>query len=54
MIEVIKQQFAPSMSDVEKINRTREFLQIMALKNLADQYAFANMAFVGGTVSKRK
>lgn len=49
MIEVIKQQFTATMSDVEKINRTREFLQIMALKNLADQDAFANMAFVGGT-----
>lgn len=49
MIEVIRQQFSPAMSDVEKINRTREFLQIMALKDLADQDAFANVAFVGGT-----
>jgi len=49
MIEVIKQQFNPQMSDAEKVNRTREFLQIMALKNLANQDAFANMAFVGGT-----
>ena len=49
MIEVIKQQFTPAMSDAEKLNRTREFLQIMALKNLSDQDAFSNVAFVGGT-----
>jgi len=49
MIEVIKQQFAPAMSDTEKINRSREFLQIMTLKNLSDQDAFKNVAFVGGT-----
>lgn len=49
MIEVLKQQFTPSMPPEEKLNRTREFLQIMALKNLADQNAFDNIAFVGGT-----
>jgi len=49
MIEVLKQQFTPSMPPEEKLNRTREFLQIMALKNLSDQNAFGNIAFVGGT-----
>ena len=49
MIEVLKQQFTPSMPAEEKLNRTREFLQVMALKNLADQNAFENLAFVGGT-----
>lgn len=49
MIEVLKQQLTASMSVYEKLNRTREFLQIMALKNLADQNAFDHIAFVGGT-----
>jgi len=49
MIEAIKQQFSAAMPAGEKINRTREFLQIMALKNLSDQDAFNNVAFVGGT-----
>jgi len=49
MIEVLRQQFTPSMSGQEKLNRTREFLQVMALKNLADQNAFDHLAFVGGT-----
>ncbi len=49
MIEVLKQQFAGSMSPEEKLNRAREFLQVMALKNLADQNAFDSIAFVGGT-----
>lgn len=49
MIEVLKQQFTPAMSAEEKVNRTREFLQVMALKNLADRNAFKNLAFVGGT-----
>ena len=49
MIEVLKQQFSASMPPEEKLNRTREFLQIMVLKNLYDQNAFENIAFVGGT-----
>lgn len=49
MIEVLKQQFTASMPPEEKLNRTREFLQIMALKNLYDQNVFENIAFVGGT-----
>lgn len=49
MIEVLKQQFTPAMPAEEKLNRTRELLQIMALKNLSDRNAFENIAFVGGT-----
>ena len=49
MIEVLKQQFTLAMPADEKLNRTREFLQIMALKNLSDHNAFNNIAFVGGT-----
>ena len=37
------------MPPAEQLNRTREFLQIMALKNLSDQNAFDNIAFTGGT-----
>ncbi|HBB67223.1 MAG TPA: hypothetical protein DCZ93_07970 [Elusimicrobia bacterium] len=49
MIEVLKQQFTAAMPAEEKLNRTREFLQVMALKNLSDRNAFENLAFVGGT-----
>ncbi|OGS08106.1 MAG: hypothetical protein A2270_03430 [Elusimicrobia bacterium RIFOXYA12_FULL_51_18] len=49
MIEVLKQQINGSMPPEEQLNRTREFLQIMALKNLFDQNAFENIAFTGGT-----
>lgn len=49
MIEVLKQQFTPAMPAGEKLNRTREFLQVMALKNLSDRNVFENIAFVGGT-----
>ena len=49
MIEVLKQQFTAAMPPEEKLNRTREFLQVMALKSLSDQNAFENIAFVGGT-----
>jgi len=49
MIEVIKQQLKNSKSAQEKINYLREFLQIMVLKNIYDQKAFNNIAFLGGT-----
>lgn len=49
MIDVLKQQFTPEMPQEEKLNRTRELLQIMALKALYDHNAFENIAFVGGT-----
>ena len=49
MIEVIKQQLKNSKSVQEKINYLREFLQIMILKNIYDQKAFNNIAFLGGT-----
>ena len=49
MIEVLKQQINVTMSPEEQLNRTREFLQIMALKNLSDRNAFENIAFTGGT-----
>lgn len=49
MIDVIKQQFTPTMSNEEKINRARELLQILTLKIIYDKGYFRNLAFVGGT-----
>lgn len=49
MIDVIKQKIAGSSSNEEKINKTREFLQLLALKVLFDRKYFNNVAFVGGT-----
>jgi len=49
MIDVIKQQFTPGMNDEDKINRMREFLQILVLKIMYDKGYFNNLAFVGGT-----
>jgi len=49
MIEVIKQQFTNDMTAEEKLNRTREFLQIVALKILYDKNLLKNLAFTGGT-----
>ena len=49
MIELIKQQYASDMSNEDKINRVREFLQILTLKFIYDKGHFFNIAFVGGT-----
>ncbi len=49
MIEVLKKQLTEGMPKEEKLNRAREFLQIMALKILYDKGAFGNLAFTGGT-----
>ena len=49
MIELLKEQFKPEMTQEEKANRLREFLQILALKILYDKGYFKHLAFVGGT-----
>ncbi|MDO8525780.1 MAG: nucleotidyl transferase AbiEii/AbiGii toxin family protein [Candidatus Omnitrophota bacterium] len=49
MIDLIMQQFKSSMSDEEKLNRVREFLQIVTLKIIYDKGFFKNIVFVGGT-----
>jgi len=49
MIEVIQQQFRPGMSVDDKVNMTREFLQILCLKIMSEQRMFDHCAFVGGT-----
>lgn len=49
MIEILKQQFSQDAPAEEKINRIREFLQIISLKIIYDKNLFNNLAFVGGT-----
>lgn len=49
MIDVIKQQFKDEMSANEKLNLSREFLQILILKIMNDKGMFESHAFVGGT-----
>lgn len=49
MLGVLKQQIKPEMSLEEKLNRVREFLQILILKIMHDKGYFNNLAFVGGT-----
>ena len=49
MIEVIKQRLTKEMTNEEKLNRCREFLQVLCLKILDENGAFASLAFTGGT-----
>ena len=49
MIDVIRQQFNDGMSPGQRLNLTREFLQLLTLKILYDKDLFAQLAFVGGT-----
>lgn len=49
MIDVIKQQFKPGMALQEKLNVTREFLQILSLKIMNEKKLFDQIAFLGGT-----
>ena len=49
MIDVIKQQFTPGMPVSQKLNVTREFLQILSLKIINEKKFFNQIAFVGGT-----
>ncbi|MCG8431806.1 MAG: nucleotidyl transferase AbiEii/AbiGii toxin family protein [Candidatus Omnitrophica bacterium] len=49
MIEVIKQQFAKDAPTEERLNRTREFLQLLCLNILYDKGHFERLAFTGGT-----
>lgn len=49
MIDVIKQQFNPSMPDEVKLNRAREFLQVACLKIMHDKGRLNDLAFLGGT-----
>mgnify|MGYP001416703578 CR=1 FL=1 len=49
MIEAIKQQFTKGMTGEDKLNRAREYLQLLSLKILDEKGAFKFMAFTGGT-----
>ncbi|MEW6042503.1 MAG: nucleotidyl transferase AbiEii/AbiGii toxin family protein, partial [Elusimicrobiota bacterium] len=49
MYELLKKRISASFSTEEKINKTREFLQLLALKIIFDRQYFNKLAFVGGT-----
>ena len=49
MKEVLQQKIIKGMSDEQKTNVIREFLQILILKIMFDRNVFENLAFVGGT-----
>ncbi len=49
MIELIKQRLKDEMTDEERLNVSREFIQLLCLKILDEAGAFKNMVFTGGT-----
>jgi predicted nucleotidyltransferase component of viral defense system len=49
MRDVLQQQIAGETSREAKLNRIREFLQILMLKIMFDHDCFQHVAFVGGT-----
>lgn len=49
MLEVIKQQLKSNMDRETKINKVREFLQVLILKIIYERGYFAELAFEGGT-----
>lgn len=49
MLDILKDQLKPCTGQEEKLNRTREFLQLLTLKIIYDNGYFKNLAFVGGT-----
>lgn len=49
MIDVIKQQFTEAMPRHARLNKTREFLQVLCLKIMSERGSFDRMAFLGGT-----
>ncbi len=49
VIDVIRQQFTPEMNVNDRLNKAREFLQILCLKIMGDKGMFEDVAFLGGT-----
>ncbi|MBI4706352.1 MAG: nucleotidyl transferase AbiEii/AbiGii toxin family protein [Candidatus Omnitrophica bacterium] len=49
MLDILKQQLGENLGPEEKLNRAREFLQIIILKVMYDKNILNNLAFVGGT-----
>ena len=49
MIELITRRLKDEMTDEERLNVSREFIQLLCLKILDEAGAFKNMVFTGGT-----
>jgi len=49
MLDIIKRQIKLGLSEEEKVNQVREFLQIVILKIIYDLGLFKNIVFTGGT-----
>jgi len=49
MMDLIRERIAGAGSSEAKVNRSREFLQVLALKILFDRGHFEHIAFTGGT-----
>ncbi|NTV30214.1 MAG: nucleotidyl transferase AbiEii/AbiGii toxin family protein [Candidatus Omnitrophica bacterium] len=49
MLEVIRQYTAGERDAEARLNKAREFLQVLALKTLYDQKHFSRLVFTGGT-----
>lgn len=49
MLDIIKRQIKSDLSEEEKVNQVREFLQIVILKIIYDLGFFKNIVFTGGT-----
>lgn len=49
MIDLVKQRLKDEMTDEERLNISREFIQLLCLKILDEAGAFRSMAFTGGT-----
>lgn len=49
MIDLLKERFSKGMSSEEKLNRSRELLQLLVLKIMYDKDWFDQLAFTGGT-----
>lgn len=49
MIDVIKQQFTETMPRHVRLNKAREFMQVVCLKSMGEMGMFDRVAFLGGT-----
>lgn len=49
MMDILKSQLAGAMTNEEKLNATREFLQLLILKIIYDNGYFKNLTFTGDT-----
>lgn len=49
MRDILRQKLAQETGREERLNRTREFLQVLVLKVIFDNHLFNQLAFTGGT-----